>query len=209
MRSNNVQLTNSNFSLDSSGRLELTTGDMELEGRGAFNANKESVVGASPEFTFSIVGKDGKAKRTIDSSLFETFLGLRVSERRQREFEAQRSAILERQRLQQVVRLYSLKEDAKRIAAQERERILKLEAEQEERRRREEARRRREELERKRLDAELKAAEKQAAREAALEAGRRAKRQEQIDVLRKRAEEALQRFRLDEETPVEEPSVGD
>ncbi len=207
LRANNVRLANSQFSITGSGRLELSTGNLEVESRGVFQAGKEAVIGASPEFSVTIARKNGEIDRSVDASLFETYLGMRVSERREREFDAQRSAILERQRLFQSVRLYGLQEEAKRIAAEENERIRQLELQQEELKVREDARRLREELERKRLQTALEEVEKRALQEAALEAGRRAKRQEEIDLLRNKADEAAERLKFD--LPLDESLSSD
>ncbi len=197
LRVNSISLVNDALKLSGSGKYDLSSRQAELATKVAFDPGKEVVIGAVPEFAMSINVVDGEVDHTLDASLFSTYLGMRVSERREREFEAQRSEILERQRLQQIARIYALQEEVKRIAEVERERIRLLEIEQAEQRRREEARRRREELERKRIEAEIVAAEKRAAREAALEAGRRERRQEEIDLLRKQAKEAADRIRLD------------
>ena len=196
LRVNSFTLVNDAIKLVGSGKYDLATQQAELDAKIAFDPGKEVVVGAQPEFELAVNVAAGDLEHTLDASLFSTYLGMRVSERREREFEAQRSEILERQRLQQVARIYDLKEEAKRIAEAERERIRLLEIEQAEQRRREAARRRLEEIERKRIAAEIEAAEKRAAREAALEAGRRARRQEEIDLLREEAKEAAERIRL-------------
>ncbi len=194
---NNFTLVNDAVKMVGSGKFDLASRRAELDAKVAFDPGKEIVVGAQPEFEISVNVNNGNLDHALDASLFSTYLGMRVSERREREFEAQRSEILERQRLQQVARIYSLKAEAKRIAEEERERIRLLEIQQAEQERREEARRRLEEIGRKRIAAEIATAENRAAREAALEAGRRARRQEEIDLLRERAKEAAERIRLD------------
>ncbi|MEP0941809.1 MAG: AsmA family protein [Rhizobiaceae bacterium] len=197
LRINSFALQNQKIKIAGSSKYELASRLAEVDARVTYDPGKETVVGAQPEFTLSALVADGALNHQLDASLFSTYLGMRVSERREREFEAQRSEILERQRLQQVTRIYALKEQVRLIAEAERERIRLLELEQEEQRRREEARRRREEIERKRIEAEILAAEKRAAREAALEAGRRERRQEEIDLLREQAKEAADRIRLE------------
>ena len=197
LRINNFTLQNDRVKIVGSGKYELASRQAEVDARVTYDPGKEVVVGAQPEFAISALVADGELNHQLNASLFSTYLGMRVSERREREFEAQRSEILERQRLQQVARIYALKEQARLIAEVERERIRLLELEQAEQRRREEARRRREEIERKRIEVEILAAEKRAAREAALEAGRRERRQEEIDLLRKQAQEAAERIRLE------------
>ena len=54
-----------------------------------------------------------------------------------------------------------------------------------------------------RIEAEIAAAEQRAAREAALEAGRRERRQNEIDLLRKQAAEAARRIQLEAVPPEE------
>ena len=197
LRINSFALENPKVKIAGSGKYEIANRQAEVDARVTYDPGKEVVVGAQPEFALTAAAVDGVLDHQLDASLFSTYLGMRVSERREREFEAQRSEILERQRLQQVARIYALKEQVRLIAEAERERIRLLELEQEQQRRREEARRRREEIERKRIEAEILAAEKRAAREAALEAGRRERRQEEIDLLREQAKEAADRIRLD------------
>ena len=198
LRVNSMQIENDDVQVIGTGRYELLSAKSEFDARVTYSPGKEAVVGAVPEFDLNLEMEDGALKRQIDSSLLATYLGMRVSERRERDFESQQSEILERQRLQQMARIYSLQEDARRIAEQERERIRQFEQQQNALRLREEARRRREEIERKRVEAELLAAERRAAREAALEAGRRERRQQEIDLLRKKAQEAADRLRLDD-----------
>ena len=197
LRINNLVLEDDAMAIRGTVRHDFETQNSVFEGNVEFDAGREVVVGTSPEFDLNLTIANGEVKRTIDSSLFATYLGMRIGERREREFDSQRAAILERQRLLQTVRIYALKAEAKRIAEEERERIRQLELEKEERRKREEARRRREELERKRLEAQLEEAERAAAREAAAEAGRRERRQKQIELLRKQSEEAAKRLQLD------------
>lgn len=197
LRINSFALENDRVKIAGSGKYEIANRQAEVDARVTYDPGKEVVVGAQPEFALTASTIEGVLDHQLDASLFSTYLGMRVSERREREFESQRSEILERQRLQQVARVYALKEQVRLIAEAERERIRLLELEQEQQRRREEARRRREEIERKRIEAEILAAEKRAAREAALEAGRRERRQEEIDLLREQAKEAADRIRLD------------
>ncbi|MEL7272890.1 MAG: AsmA family protein [Pseudomonadota bacterium] len=191
----------SNFSTQSgdlsvSGKMEYGLGDqtVDLSVGLAFEPGLEAVAGAAPTASVAVNGAASAPNVTVDTTGFSTYLALRRSEAREREFAAQQAEILERQRLQRTARLYALRAEARRIQAAERARLEELAVQQEERRRREEARRRREELERKRLEAELKAAQEQAAREAAAEAGRRAERERRIEELRKAAEEANRRI---------------
>ncbi|MEP1208786.1 MAG: AsmA-like C-terminal region-containing protein [Rhizobiaceae bacterium] len=208
LRVNSFLIVNDAIRLAGSGKYDLTSQQAELNAKVSFDAGREVVAGAQPEFDMAVNVVDGELDYQLDAGLFSTYLGMRVSERREREFEAQRSEILERQRLQQVARIYGLKDQARRIAREERERIRLLETQQAEQRRREEARRRREEIERKRIEAEIAAAEKRAAREAALEAGRRERRQQELDLLREKAREAAERIQLQSYDDVEQV-IGD
>ena len=203
LRVSSLRVLDNALQANGEGRIDLSSGLGEAKIDFAFDPGRENVIGAGPEFSMVLARSANGFRRKIDTSLFATYLAMRVSERREREFQAQRSEILERQRLLRTVRLYALEEEAKRIAAQERERLRKFKLEQELRRKLEEARRKREELERNRLRAELQAAEKTAAREAAQEAGRREMRQQQIDLLRKKSLEAADRLRLDLELQFE------
>ncbi|MEM9731873.1 MAG: AsmA family protein [Pseudomonadota bacterium] len=182
--------------LSLTGKMEYGLSDqsVDLQTDLSFEPGLEAVTGANPSASLSVTGPAASPSVDLDTTGFSTYLALRRSEAREREFAAQQAEILERQRLQRTARLYALRAEAKRIQAAERARLEELAAQQEERRRREEARRRREELERRRLEAELKAAQEQAAREAAAEAGRRAERERRIEELRKAAEEANRRI---------------
>ncbi|MEM1039023.1 MAG: AsmA family protein [Pseudomonadota bacterium] len=215
VRASNVRLTDERASLVADMRLDLagipSTVDpsLTLDARLTFDPGLEAVTGASPEVTVRLDGPLSSTATKIDAALLDSYLGLRLSEKRERAFEAQRSAILERQRLLQIARLSELKAQARRLAREERERIERLAREQEEARRREEAERKRREIEQARIEAELVAARRRAEQEAAEEAGRRAQRQREIDELRRSAEEAarrLERFRETEnslEAPVD------
>ena len=194
LRADNVAANNPAMATTLSGRFDLTTREIDGDVQISYDAGKQAVLGATPEMKVEISGTAGETRRTSDVALLSTYLGMRVSERREREFEAQQAEILERQRLQRTARLYSLQETARRIAAEEEERIARLEREAEERRKREEALRKRQEIERARLEARLKAAQEEARRAAELEAARRAERQQRLDLLRKQAEEASRRL---------------
>ncbi len=195
VRAGGVRLENDQASLDADVSLDLNDGGVEADATISFRPGREAVVGAKPEFGLSVLGPKEKRSVKADTSLFSTYLGLRLSESKQREFEAQKASILERQRLLRTARLYQLKEEKRRLQREEQERIEKLRLEEQERRRLEQIRRAREALEQAKLEAELKAAEQRAESEAAAEAGRRAKRSEQIELLRRRAEQEAQRRR--------------
>ncbi|MGI9354945.1 MAG: AsmA-like C-terminal region-containing protein, partial [Rhizobiaceae bacterium] len=189
VRAGNVHLENKRAALDADLSLDLASNEVEADASIKYQAGREAVVAATPEFSLNVTGAPESLTVKTDTSLFSTYLGLRLSERKQREFEAQKASILERQRLLRTARLYELKEEKRRLQKEEQERIEKLRAEEQQRRRLEQIRRAREALEQAKLEADLKAAEQQADTEAAAEAGRRAKRQEQIDLLRRRAEQ--------------------
>ncbi|MEO0546342.1 MAG: AsmA family protein [Pseudomonadota bacterium] len=214
VRANNVRLTSEKASVVADVRFDLAGASsaadpaLDLDARLTFDPGLEAVAGASPEVTVRLGGPLSSPVAKIDAALLDSYLGLRLSEKRERAFEAQRSAILERQRLLQMARLSELKAQARRLAREERERIERLAREQEEARRREEAERKRREIEQARIEAELVAARRRAEQEAAEEAGRRAQRQREIDELRRSAEEAarrLERFR-ETENSLEAPA---
>ena len=189
VRTGSVHLENEHAVLDADLSLDLVSGTAEVDASVAYRAGREAVVAATPEFSLKVTGSSENRTVKTDTSLFSTYLGLRLSERKQREFEAQKASILERQRLLRTARLYGLKEEKRRLLREEQERIEQLRVEEEERRRFEQIRRAREALEQAKLDADVKAAERQAETEAAAEAGRRVKRQDQIELLRRRAEQ--------------------
>ncbi|MEE9315066.1 MAG: AsmA-like C-terminal region-containing protein [Rhizobiaceae bacterium] len=134
LRANGIQLANKNVTASGNGRLNMISGVAEASGRVAFVAGKETVTGASPEFSLRYKGVPGTMKAQQDAGLLGTFLALRSSERRQRKFEAQQSEILERQRLQRTARLYTLKADAKRIFELEKARVEQIKTELEKQR---------------------------------------------------------------------------
>lgn len=195
IRASNFGLEVGGLSLNGKADYGLADSTVDLSADLAYAPGLEAVAGAEPTASLSITGEAADPLVDLDSTGFATYLALRRSEAREREFAAQQAEILERQRLQRSARLYALRAETRRIQAAEKARLKELAAQQEERRRQEEARRRREELERKRLEAELQEAEAQAAREAAAEAGRRAERQQRIEELRKAAEDANRRIR--------------
>ncbi|MEM8750468.1 MAG: AsmA-like C-terminal region-containing protein [Pseudomonadota bacterium] len=194
VRVNSVTLNHPLATMRVDGELSLTGEDNQLQARIAYDPQKEEVAGAQPEVSFTLAGAPGAMTRETDTSFFETFLGLRLSERREREFRAQQASILERQRLNRAVRIYQLKEQARQFALEEQRRIEELRREQEERQRQEELRRQAEEREQARIKAELEEAEKRAAREAAIEAGRREQRAREIEELRRKADDAARRL---------------
>jgi len=189
VRAGSIRLENERATLDADLALDLSDGSVDADATVAYRAGRESVVAATPEFSLRFSGTPDNRIMKTDTSPFSTYLGLRLSERKQRDFEAQKASILERQRLLRTARFYALKEEKRRLIREEQERIEQLRAEEEERRRLEQIRRAREALEQAKLEADLKAAETQAETEATAEAGRRAKRQEQIELLRRRAEQ--------------------
>ncbi len=125
-RTNGIKLGDDAVGVVFNGRLDLIKNLVAASSRINFVAGKEIVTGASPEFTINYTGKPGSVTEKLDGSLFETFLALRSSERRQRKFEAQESEILERQRLQRITQLYALSERRQKIIAKETERVDKI-----------------------------------------------------------------------------------
>lgn len=193
VRANNLTLQNDMLSAIADLQLDLPKRTAVAKARLKFDPGNEQVTGAAPELVLTYDGPVDEARWNTDAALFATYLGMRVSERREREFEAQKAEILERQRLQRTAQLYALKAEARRLAREEQERIERLRREEEERRRLAEIRRKQEALERARIQAELKNAQERAQREAEAEAGRRKARQEQIDLLRRQVEESIRR----------------
>ncbi len=200
LRAGGVRLENEQASLDADVSVDMNNGTVQADAAVSYKPGRDAVVGAKPEFSLTISGSKENRSIKTDTSLFSTYLGLRLSEGKQREFEAQKASILERQRLLRTARLYQLKEEKRRLQREEQERIDKLRREEQERQRLEQIRRAREALEQAKLEAELKAAERRAETEAAAEAGRRAQRGEEIELLRRRAEqEARRRKNADEQ----------
>ena len=199
VRAAGLSRTQDDVSLSGDLVLDLAERKLDATGTLAFSPGVEAVAGVDPLVALRARVDGEGARLERDARAFATYLGMRASERREREFEGQRAAILENQRLRRAARLYDLRAAAARFAAQERERLEQLAREQEEARKRAEARRRREEIERARVARELEEAERRAAREAAEEAGRRARREQEIEELRRRAEEAAERIQRGEE----------
>ncbi len=206
LRANNIRFGNEFVKATASVRTNFVAGDISLNTRLSYAAGKQAVAGAAPEISINMFGKPGAMKRTEDVALLSTYLGLRVSERREREFQAQQASILERQRLLRTGRLYSLKEEARRLAREERERLERLRAEEEERKRQQALLRQRELEQQRRMEAEIRKAEDRAIREAAEEAGRRERRNQEIEQLRRESEASralservLKQFKFDSE----------
>ena len=61
--------------------------------------------GVEPDFRIDFQGDRVRQTATLDATTLTTYLATRLRERREREFEAQRAAILERRRLVQAMRL--------------------------------------------------------------------------------------------------------
>jgi len=202
MRISSIELANDNMQLTGKASYGLIDDRAEFEGRLKFDAGTQALAGAEPEIFLSVKGSVKDLKVETDSTFFETYLGLRLNERRERAFLAQRAEILERQRLTRTARVYALRAEAERLAKIEELRLEELRIEEEKRLRAEEAERVL--LEEERAQEEAERAAQEAAEEAervALEAAEEAKRialqERQAEELRERANRALQRLQLD------------
>jgi hypothetical protein len=198
LRINSIELGDKDLKL--SGKASYAFGDQtaKFESRLNFASGKDALAGAEPEIFITAQGPADNLDVSTDTTFFETYLGLRLSERREREFLAQRAEILERQRLTRTARVYALREEAERIAEAERLRLEQLKIEEEKRRKADEIRRLLEEEKKAQIEAE------EAAKEAAAEAKRLAEQEKQIEALRERANRAAERLQLNfEDDPLE------
>ncbi len=181
LRANNFSINGKTLSLVSDLRYNFANREINVDSRLSLNAGDESVTGATPELAINFAGQGRDIVRTQNAAPFATFLGLRANERREREFEAQRSAILERQRLLRTARIYALKEAAKRRSKEATERAERLRFEVE--------KRRREEADKQSNRQAIDAKEKEVARQ--IEA--QGKEPTTVNDLRKRAQEAAEK----------------
>ncbi len=193
-RVDNVPLLSGNVSAIGRGRYDLASRTYEARLDATFDPAREAVVGSTPGVSIAVTGGGGAPDVAVDSTEFETFLNMRLTERREREFAARQSAIAQRQRIADTVRLYQLKALAQQLseekAAREAEEAARLERE------RVEAERVRL-LEREQEAARDAEAERQAQAERRLQLQRALERDEE---LRSRAQEALDRLRPPVET---------
>ena len=88
-------------------RLDLAEGEVEGNLRGTLKVPEGAapVEGVEPDFRIDFQGDRARQTATLDATTLTTYLATRLRERREREFEAQRAAILERRRLVQAMRL--------------------------------------------------------------------------------------------------------
>ena len=104
-------------------RADLAEATLDGTLRASFEASGEAVAGLSPDVRLEIEGPFAAPRARLDATALTTFLTTRLRERREREFEAQRAAVLERQRLAREMRLMRAGERAyRRRRAQEAER---------------------------------------------------------------------------------------
>ena len=117
----------SNVPLDIGGldaALDLRVDLATLEADGALRAGyaepdgADAVEGVSPNFRVDFAAGPRGASATLDATTLTTYLATRLRERREREFAAQRAAILERQRLVRAMRLSRERERRDRAAVQ-------------------------------------------------------------------------------------------
>ena len=116
VRIDNVPLSNGPVSAIGRGRYDLTKGSYEGRLDVTLDPAREAVVGATPALSISVTGEGGTADIAVDSTEFETFLNMRLAERREREFSARQASIAQRQRIADTVRLYQLKTLARQRA---------------------------------------------------------------------------------------------
>ena len=88
--------------------------DRADDGAGAAAAVGAVAPGVSPDLRLEIGGTFAAPTARLDATALTTFLTTRLRERREREFEAQRAAVLERQRLAREMRLMRAEERAHR-----------------------------------------------------------------------------------------------
>ena len=129
LRANNVQLGNEALQTSSDIRYDLTSSEIEVDLAMTFDAGRERIVGADPEIALTLAGPANDPSLRSDLTPLSTFLGMRTAERKEREYQAQTAAILERQRLMRLVRLYDLKERRRQEAIRKEQERLRLEAE--------------------------------------------------------------------------------
>lgn len=122
VRASNVVARASGAKVTSDLKIDLLGGTMNASATLAFDAGKEGVVGAVPEISYDVTGPLVDPTATVNTDMIATFLTMRAHERREREFEAQKADIVERQRLVRFARLYRGRERAQ-------ERALRLEQE--------------------------------------------------------------------------------
>ena len=107
-------------------RVDLAAGtfDGTLRGTLPSPADGPVVAGIAPDYRIDFERRDGAPSGTLDATTLTTYLTTRLRERREREFEAQRAAILERQRLVRAMRLSRERERRDRARLREREEKL-------------------------------------------------------------------------------------
>ena len=90
-----------------------------LRGTFAVPEGEQGVTGVTPDFRISFAADRERQTASLDATTLTTYLTTRLRERREREFAAQRAAILERQRLVRAMRLSREREkrDTERLRA--------------------------------------------------------------------------------------------
>ena len=105
-------------------RLDIAGARADGTVQGTFDVPRgaEEVKGVNPDFRIDFEATPGAQSAALDATALTTYLTTRLRERREREFEAQRAAILERQRLVRAMRLSREREkralDAQRARAE-------------------------------------------------------------------------------------------
>jgi len=166
VRANSIRLKNDKMVLNSTVKYEIAGQILDVDAKIRFRPGREAVIGASPDIQMTFSGPSQTLTRSIDTSALSSFLGMRRAERRQREFETQKSNILEKQRLarlgRQIVldRKVRLRREEERKAREARLEAQRLEAERLEAERLEATRLEAERIEAERLEAEKLEAEK-------------------------------------------------
>ena len=106
MRASNIVAASKLARLNADVRLDLKSGELTSTLKVSFAPGKNVVTGAVPEISFAMSGDVNQPEIKIETGLLSTYLTLRAHERGEREFEAQKARILERQRLSRFARLY-------------------------------------------------------------------------------------------------------
>lgn len=220
VRANSIHLKNDQLVLNGSLKYEIFNQNFDVNAKIAFQAGREAVIGASPDIQMTFQGSGEKSERLIDASALVSFLGMRRAERREREFETQKSNILEQQRLarlgRQVVLDHKLRvrreeerkaqeEEAKRLEAErlanEKLEAERLENEQLEADRLEAERLKAEKLEAKRLETERLEAERLEAERLAAEERQKQRDAELLKLKNKAKRVAKERERSQKVAP--------
>lgn len=111
-------------------RADLAAATVQVTGQIAYQAGEDALVGSNPVVGFAVEGPIGAARLSFDTEPLAQFLTQRALEREQARVEAMQASLLEQQRLRRETRYFAeLQETRERIE------IMRLQMEQEERRR--------------------------------------------------------------------------